>query len=106
MKSAIKLFSALLTVISCSSLATDTVERDEQGRQILRGTQYGHSYNNVHIIADSVGVASYFGGVYIRNSVIEARTCVQTRGIGLTLHNNILKWGLCIEFTGGQHCFQ
>ena len=76
-------------------------ETDSEGRKIINGPVFGDYYSNVHIISDSVGVYAQ-GSVTIRNSVIEAKTCVKSAGIGLNLQNNTLICGLCVEFTGSM----
>lgn len=70
---------------------------DKMGREIIKGPLGSGSYNNVHIISDSVGIQGEL--VMITNSVIEAPLCIRTRGLHSLIENNILICNLCIEFT-------
>ena len=98
---AIAVVLSFFAVFSVFSAVAAGSERDADGRVILRGTQYGSSYFNVHIIADGIGVVNQSGNLMISNSVVEARVCVLSNGIGLVLRNNILKCGVCVEYSSG-----
>lgn len=76
---------------------TNEKQRDDMGREVIRGPVGSGYYDNVRIISDSVGIQG--DSVTVTNSVIEAPVCVRTSGLGTTLRNNILMCNLCIEFT-------
>ncbi|WP_157656004.1 hypothetical protein [Burkholderia ubonensis] len=75
----------------------DGKQRDEMGREIIRGPVSGVYFNNVHVISDSVGIRGW--SVVVTNSVIEAPVCIRTSGQSSTISNNDLKCDLGIEFT-------
>ncbi|WP_157687076.1 hypothetical protein [Burkholderia lata] len=76
---------------------SDGKQRDEMGREIIRGPVSGVYFNNVHVISDSVGIRGW--SVVVTNSVIEAPVCIRTSGQSSTISNNDLKCDLGIEFT-------
>lgn len=94
-------FNVVAILLASSFFSIAQAKQDNMGREILEGPVSGAYYTNVHIISDSVGVYAR-GSTTIVNSVIEARVCVQSNGIGLNMNNNVLKCGECIQFTGSM----
>lgn len=76
------------------------IQRDRSGKEIIYGPVPSGFYTNVHIISQSVGVEAY-GPTSISDSVIEAPVCVSSSGQWLSMTNNQLYCGLCIEYAPG-----
>lgn len=95
------LVNLALAIVLCVPASASDVERDSDGRQILRGTQVTGSFDNVRIIADDVGIYHSFNMLWVSNSVIEAPVCIETVGSNLKLSNNTFICDLCIKLTSG-----
>lgn len=93
----------LLFVILISLVSGDTIQRDNQGREIIRGPIKADMpfYKNIHIISNTYGIIAD-GGVDISNVVIEAPVCIRSSGYGLHLSESDLYCDLGVEFTGNM----
>lgn len=87
------------TAAPTATLDTE-VKRDVAGLRIVQGPVGPGFYSKVRIVSSTVGVDAY-ATTTIVDSVIEAPVCVRSTGQHLLVRNNVLKCGLCVEFTGG-----
>lgn len=88
---------------ACELLKAETCV-DEFGKEYKIGPLPGGTYNNVHIVSDSVGIyIPYSGTVVLTNSIVEAPVGIKASGYrSVDVRYNDFNCDLAIEFTSSS----